>query len=128
YAPGQWLPRDPLGAARVQRWLSVAAGQLAFGPAAARVIHLFKRPDDPAAAQARANRLFGLMEQELSAQPFLAGAQPTLADIAMYSYTVLAPEGGISLAPYPAIGRWLARIEALPGFVPMLRTPVGLAA
>ena len=48
YAPGQWLPRDPLGAARVQRWLSVAAGQLAFGPAAARVIQLFKRPDDPA--------------------------------------------------------------------------------
>jgi len=128
YAPGQWLPRDPLGAARVQRWLSVAAGQLAFGPAVARVIHLFKRPDDPAAAQARANQLFGLMEQELSAQPFLAGAQPTLADVAMYSYTALAPEGGVSLEPYPAIGRWLARIEALPAFVPMLRSPVGLAA
>lgn len=128
YAPGQWLPRDPLGAARVQRWLSVAAGPLAFGPAAARVIHLFKRPDNPADAQARANNLFRVMEQELSAQPYLAGAQPTLADIAMYSYTVLAPEGGVSLAPYPAIGRWLARIEALPGFVPMLRSPVGLAA
>jgi glutathione S-transferase len=128
YAPGQWLPRDPLGAARVQRWLSVAAGQLAFGPAVARVIHLFKRPQDPADAQARANQLFGLMQQELSAQPFLAGAQPTLADIAMYSYTMLAPEGGVSLEPYPAIGRWLARIEALPGFVPMLRSPVGLAA
>ncbi|MEP6823768.1 MAG: glutathione S-transferase [Ramlibacter sp.] len=128
YAPGQWLPGDPLGAARVQRWLSVAAGQLAFGPAAARVIHLFKRPDNPAEAQARANNLFRVMEQELSAQPFLAGGQPTLADIAMYSYTVLAPEGGISLQPYPAIGRWLACVEALPGFVPMLRTPVGLAA
>lgn len=128
YAPGQWLPRDPLGAARVQRWLSVAAGQLAFGPAVARVIHLFKRPQDPADAQARAHQLFGLMQQELSAQPFLAGAQPTLADIAMYSYTVLAPEGGVSLEPYPAVGRWLARIEALPGFVPMLRSPVGLAA
>ncbi|RYF41426.1 MAG: glutathione S-transferase [Comamonadaceae bacterium] len=128
YAPGRWLPRDPLGAARVQRWLSVAAGQLAFGPAAARVIHLFKRPDDPAAAQSRAQQLFALMQQELSAQPFLAGALPTLADIAMYSYTVLAPEGGVSLDPYPAIGRWLARIEALPGFVPMLRSPVGLAA
>ena len=49
YAPGQWLPRDPVGAAQVQRWLSVAAGQLAFGAAAARVIVLFKRPDDPSA-------------------------------------------------------------------------------
>ena len=44
YAPGQWLPSDPLGAAQVQRWLSVAAGPLAFGAAAARVIQLFRRP------------------------------------------------------------------------------------
>jgi len=40
----QWLPSDPLAAAYVQRWLSVAAGLLAFGPAYARVIQLFKSP------------------------------------------------------------------------------------
>src|SRR3954464_9795785 len=39
YAPGRFMPRDPVGAAQVQRWLSVAAGQLAFGAAVARVIH-----------------------------------------------------------------------------------------
>ena len=50
-----WLPRDPVAAARVQRWLSVAAGPLAFGPAAARVIELFQRPADPATAIARAH-------------------------------------------------------------------------
>jgi glutathione S-transferase len=47
YAPGQWMPNDPIGAAQVQRWFSVAAGQLAFGPAAARVVNLFGRRDDP---------------------------------------------------------------------------------
>lgn len=128
YAPGQWMPRDPVGAARVQRWLSVAAGQLAFGPAAARVIQLFQRPDDPAPAIARANALFEVMEQELAAQPFLAGERPTLADIALYSYTDRAPEGNVSLQPYPSLRAWLARIEALPGFVPMVKSPVGLAA
>lgn len=128
YAPGQWMPRDPVGAARVQRWLSVAAGQLAFGPAAARVIQLFKRPDDPAPVMARANALFEVMESELAARPFLAGDQPTLADIALYSYTDRAPEGNVSLQPYPNVRAWLARIEALPGFVPMLKSPVGLAA
>ena len=46
----------------------------------------------------------------------------------MYSYTAPAPEGGVSLEPYPRVRAWLARIEALPGFVPMLRAPVGLAA
>ncbi len=128
YAPGQWLPRDPLQAAQVQRWLSVAAGPLAFGPALARVIALFKRPDDPAPAIARAHALFKVMDGVLQTQDFLVGAQPTLADIANYSYTVLAPEGGVSLEPYPAIRAWLARIEALPRFVPMPRTPIGLAA
>jgi glutathione S-transferase len=128
YAPGRWLPRDPLGAARVQRWLSVAAGQLAFGPSVARVIQLFKRPDDPAPAIARAEQLFAVMEEELAKEAFFAGPEPTLADVALYSYVARAPEGNIPLQPYPRIRAWLARIEALPGFVPMVKSPVGLAA
>ncbi|WP_298927642.1 glutathione S-transferase family protein [uncultured Ramlibacter sp.] len=128
YAPGRWLPRDPLGAAQVQRWLSVAAGQLAFGPAAARVIQLFRRPDDPAAALARAQALLRVMEQQLASRAFLAAETPTLADIALYSYTAVAPEGMVTLTPFAAVRDWLARIEALPGFLPMVRTPVGLEA
>ena len=128
YAPGQWMPRDPLGAARVQRWLSAAAGPLAFGAATARIIALFKRPDDPAPAIARAHGLLKVMEQELAASPYLAGDAPTLADLAHYSYTAHAPEGNVSLEPYPNVRAWLARIEALPRFVPMARSRVGLAA
>lgn len=56
-AGAQWLPRDPIGAARVQRWLSVAAGQLAHGPAAARVAVVFGRPQEQAPRDAAA-RLF----------------------------------------------------------------------
>lgn len=128
YAPGRWMPQDALGAAAVQRWFSVAAGDMDFGPATARVIHLFQRPDDPSAAQQRALRLFQVMEQELAQRPFLAGTQATLADIALYTYTVLAPEGGVSLLPFAQLRAWLARVEALPGFMPMVRTPVGLEA
>ena len=128
HAPGQWLPRDPVGAARVQRWLSLAAGPLAFGPAAARVVQLFKRPTDPKEAIERAEGLLQLMESELGRTPFLVGERATLADVAHYAYVARAPEGLVSLQPYPAIRAWLARIEALPGFVPMLKSPVGLAA
>lgn len=128
HAPGEWLPRDPVGAARVQRWLSLAAGPLAFGPAAARVVQLFKRPIDPKEAIERADALFGLMESELGRTPFLVGERATLADVAHYAYVARAPEGLVSLQPYPAIRAWLARIEALPGFVPMLKSPIGLAA
>jgi glutathione S-transferase len=119
---GQWLPRDPVAAAQVQQWLSVAAGPLAHGPALARVGLLFKRPVDIAKAQELARALFGVMEAHLAKSPYLVGAAPTIADVALYSYTALAPEGGIELAPYPAIRAWLSRIEALPGFVPMPRS------
>lgn len=128
HAPGEWLPRDPVGAARVQRWLSLAAGPLAFGPAAARVVQLFKRPVDPTEAIGRAETLFKLMESELERTPFLVGERATLADVAHYAYVARAPEGLVSLQPWPAIRAWLARIEALPGFVPMLKSPVGLAS
>ena len=127
-ASSPWLPRDPLGAALVQRWLSVAAGPLAFGPGAARLIQLFKSPNAPDEAVARAHALFALMEQQLEASAFLVGASPSLADVANYSYTARAPEGLVSLVGYPHIRAWLARIEALPGFVPMLKTPIGLPA
>lgn len=128
YAPGQWLPRDPVGAASVQRWLSVAAGPLAFGPAAARVVNLFRRPDDTAPLVARAHQLFRVMEGELAGRDWLVGDKPTLADVAMYSYTARAPEGGVSLQAYPQVRAWLRRVEGLPGFVPMPQSPVGLAA
>ena len=128
YAPGQWLPRDPVGAARVQRWLSLAAGPLAFGPSAARVVQLFKLPTDPTEAIVRAQGLLQFMEGELGRTPFLAGERATLADVAHYAYVARAPEGLVTLQPYPAIRAWLARVEALPGFVPMVKSPVGLAA
>ena len=127
YAPGRYLPRDPLASALVQRWLSVAAGPLAFGPAAARVINLFKRSDDLTPAVTRAKNLFAVMEQELARRPFLVGDGVTLADIANYAYVARAPEGNVSLEPYPAIRAWLARIEALPGFIAIPSSPVGLA-
>ena len=126
--PARWYPRDPLAAAQVQRWLSVAAGQLAAGPAVARVIVLFGLARDPAEVIARSHDLLRVMERELSRRPFLAGESATLADIANYTYVAHAPEGNVSLEAYPQVRAWLARIEALPGFVPMAASRIGLAS
>lgn len=125
---GAWLPADPVLAGRTQRWLSAAARQLAEGPATARAANLFRREIDMVKAHGIANALFAIVESELADKRFLTGDTPTIADIAHYSYTAHAPEGGVSLQPYPGLRAWLARIEALPGFVPMPRTAVGLAA
>ncbi|WP_397434946.1 glutathione S-transferase family protein [Pseudomonas chlororaphis] len=126
YGQGRWLPSDPVGAARVQRWLSVAAGPIAFGPAVARLITVFGAQRNAEEAIARSHALLEVVEQELTASPYLAGSEPTIADIAGYSYIAHAPEGNVSLADYPQVRAWLARIEALPGFVGMPRTAVGL--
>jgi glutathione S-transferase len=128
YDDGRWLPRDPVGAAAVQRWLSVAAGEIAFGPARARLATLFGAPVAADEAIARAQQLFAVMEPMLAAAPFLAGTSPTLADVAAYSYIARAEEGNVPLAPHPALTAWLRRVEALPGFVPMPVSAVGLAA
>ncbi len=126
YGNGTWLPEEPAAAARVQRWLSVAAGPLAFGPAAARLVTVFGAAFNTDEVIARAHTLLKVIDAELAKKPFLAGSTPTIADIANYSYIAHAPEGNVSLEPYANVRRWLARIEALPGFVPMPRTVIGL--
>ena len=127
YADESWYPRAPEAAAEVQRFLSVAAGQIAFGPAAARLSNIFGTPFDPATLT-RATHLLTLLDAQLAGATFLTGTNPTIADIACYAYIAHAPDGGIDLAPYANVNAWLARIEALPGFVPLLPTKVGLAA
>ena len=119
---------DAAGRAAVQAWLSVASSLIAFGPAAARLVTVFGARFDADEVIARAHGLFKVMEGELSKRPFLVGDHATLADIAGYSYIASAPEGNVDLAAYPALRAWLARIEALPGFVPFQTSVVGLRA
>ncbi|KVG26550.1 glutathione S-transferase family protein [Burkholderia diffusa] len=128
YGDAHWLPDDAAGAATVQRWLSYAAGPIASGPAAARLVTVFSAPLDHDAAKRTAGKILAAIDQELAGKPFAAGEQPTIADIAAYTYIAHAPEGGVSLEPYPHVRAWLARIEALPGFVAMPPTRAGLLA
>jgi glutathione S-transferase len=126
YGEGRWLPTDAVGAARVQRWLSVAAGPLHAGPCTARLITVFGASYNAEDVIARSHNLLKVIDQELSNSAYLVGDTPTIADIAGYSYIAHAPEGNVSLQDYTHVRAWLARIEALPGFVGMPRTVAGL--
>lgn len=68
----------------------------------------------------RGNKALSVMDIRLSASPFLAGAAPSVADIALFAYTHCADEGGFVLEDFPAVCAWLDRVRALPGFRPML--------
>ena len=122
-----WLPEDARGMASVQRWLSVAAGQIASGPAAARLITVFKAPLNAEEVIKRAHTILTLIEAQLAGKHWIAGGNhPTIADVALYSYIARAPEGNVDLSHYTNVLAWLRRVEALPGFVPFKITPVGL--
>ena len=123
YGRTDWLPESPAEAAAVQRWLSVAAGQIAFGPCAARLVTLFGAPFNHAEVIARAHAILKLVEKQLAERSWIVGGTaPTIADVALYSYIARAPEGDVDLSPYPEILAWLKRVEALPGFVPFPET------
>jgi len=123
-----WLPADPAAAAEVQRFLSTAAGQIAFGPAAARLVNVFGAALDHKRAIEVAHNVLGVLEIHLDGREWLVGNHPTIADVANYAYIAHAPEGDVSLDNYPNVRIWLDRIADLPGFVPMQVTAVGLAA
>ncbi len=127
YAPS-FLPTDLVLEAEVQKFLTLAAGEVAFGLSASRLINVFKAPLDANTTKATAAKALAKLETHMEGREFLVNDQPSIADIAIYSYTAHAPEGDVSLEPYPNVRRLLANIEALDGFVAMPSTPVGLAA
>jgi len=100
------LPEAAAPAAAVQRWLSVASGEIAFGPAAARSIVLFNAPRDPKEVIARAHAALDVIDKALIGRSW----------------------GNVDLGGYAQIGAWLRRVEGLPGFVPFKTMPVGLRA
>jgi len=128
YDDGHWLPGDPVGAAKVQQWLSTAAGPIVSGPATARLITVFGANYNADEVITRSNELLTVINSQLENHSFLVGDGPTIADVAAYGYIAHAPEGNVSLQPHANIRSWLKRVESLKGFIDMQSTSIGLAA
>lgn len=121
----EWLgPRDPAGAARVQHFLAFSSG-LTASLGGARLHEMLGREGDIEALRLRGRRGLREVEEALAEGRirgeggFLVGEAPTIADVAVFPYVALAPDGGIPLDPYPAIRLWTRRVRALTGFVEM---------
>ena len=74
-----------------------------------------------AAKKTAGEAALGVMEQHLQRAPWFVAGRYTIADIALYAYTHVAHEGGFTLAPYPGIRAWLARVAGEPGHIPIDR-------
>lgn len=115
-----YLPGDPRGRAEVVRWLLFEQLELIPAVAGLRFRLMTGRYDEAhpevAARRARAALRLPIVEAALSGSAWLVGDRASIADIACYGYLHRAEDAGIPLAAYPAIERWIGRVEALPGF------------
>ncbi len=116
---GSWWPKRAADMADVVAWLSTAANEVSHGPNLLRLHHRFGRAIDVASAEAVSQNLLVVLEKRLSGRQWLVGSTITVADVAMYPYIALAPEAHLELQSYPEIQTWLARIQALPGYLGM---------
>jgi glutathione S-transferase len=119
YGEERWLPKEPEPLASVMQWLAVSENEILYGLARARAVVRFKRLWDLAACQELGRSGLAVLEDHLRQNDWLAADHPTLADIACYPYVALAPEGGVALNGFPSVEKWIARVQALPGYVGM---------
>jgi glutathione S-transferase len=120
YGGDRWLPIDTLPLAQVVRWLSITAGEVRQGPENARLHYLFGATSiNIERAHQKAEYILTQLDQHLSTRTWLEFEHPTIADIAVFPYVALAPDGKIDLAPYPQVLSWGDRVKQLPGYIPM---------
>lgn len=112
-----WLPSDPSGMAHVAEWLTVAGSEHLLGLSRCRFLKRRGLTEGYEAAHAVALKTLDMMEGHLKGRDWLAADRPTIAEPACYVYVALADEGEIDTSGHAAVGAWLQRIRALPGFV-----------
>ena len=119
------IPEDPLDRARMWQWMCFEQYSLEpnIGTARFWIASLAKTEAELGEKLEEKRRnghaALAVLEKGLEGRSFLVGERYSLADIALYAYTHVAPEGGFALDAYPAIRAWCARIAAQPGHVPI---------
>lgn len=117
---GSWFPIEPVAMAEVIRWLSITTGEVRQGPESARLYYLFgAKAINIERATEKADFILNQINQHLSDRQWLVGNSATVADVAVFPYVALAPDGKIDLSPYPNVLSWIKRVKQLPGFVGM---------
>jgi glutathione S-transferase len=116
----EYLPADAFERAQVLQWMFFEQYNLEPNIAVVRFWEL--AGIHAAAAEVESKRRAGTfslkaLAPHLSDREFVIADRYSIADIALYAYTHVAPEGGFSLEPFPAIRAWLTRVAAHPGHI-----------
>jgi glutathione S-transferase len=113
-----FLPDTRLGRAYVAQWLSFEQERVMSGIGSTRFRVLTGRNPELAAARFPVGEgALEVLEGHLAGREFLVGERCTIADVSVFGYTHVAGDAGYEMSRYPAVGAWVERIRALPGFV-----------
>jgi glutathione S-transferase len=125
-----YVPQDRLGRAQALQWMFFE--QYSHEPyvATARAIVRHYPPESPRHGElperrAKGHQALGVMETHLARRSFFVNERYSIADIALYAYTHVAPEGGIELAAYPNVLAWLGRVASQPRHIRITDAPMG---
>jgi glutathione S-transferase len=103
---------------RISEWLNWDLSELAPGIGVTRYI-VRMAPNTGQETRdfirARADRALATLDRHLGTSKFLVGAQPTIADIAVFPWIAAAEEGGFTIANYPNVHAWAERMLTFPG-------------
>jgi glutathione S-transferase len=120
----RFVPEDPYQRAQVLQWMFFEQYDLEPSIAVVRFWVAYsgranefaeRLPERMEAGQ----RALAALDRHLVGRRYLVGESYSLADIALYGYTHVAPEGGFDLQPYPEVRAWLDRVAAEPGHIPI---------
>ena len=119
-----YLPDDPYIRAEVMSWLFFEQADLLRALALPRFYHMRGIADQMSSRiadfQEGAYSALRKLDDWLATHDWLVDGRYTIADIGMFGYVSLAPEGGYDIQRFPSIDAWLVRVKAQPGWVPLV--------
>ncbi|WP_062112069.1 glutathione S-transferase family protein [Aureimonas sp. AU40] len=128
-----FLPDDPFERAQTLRWMFFEQNAHEVSVAVRRSLSVYPEragvatPERMALTLQNGLNALGVLERRLADHAWFGPGRPSVADIALYPYTATAGDGGFSLEGFPSVRRWLADLEALPGFQPVGWAPTEAA-
>lgn len=114
---GRFLPTDARGRSRAFQWLMFQMASI--GPMFGQAHHFLHYAPEPIPYAIRrytqeAQRLYGVLDHQLSFNEFVAGDSFSIADIAIYPWVAVRKFHEVDLSDFSQVQRWYEALKARP--------------
>ncbi|MBM3643348.1 MAG: glutathione S-transferase family protein [Alphaproteobacteria bacterium] len=112
---GKFLPADPARRSDTLQWLMWQMG--GFGPMLGQAHHFLRAAKEKIEYGINryveeSKRLYGVLDGQLAKTPYVAGADYTIADMAIFPWAARHEWHTVDLAAYPHVKRWFEQVGA----------------